>query len=153
MLKYVFSLTALMVSVAGVGISVAREEIRCYLGLSSEACDSSDIKSSSPTKPVFNRETIAPSPTKTEQVTPQVSEQPTSPTSPTVETIKPELDTPKTADVWVKKRPQDDDKFISVEELSRMPKRELKVNSNPDLPSGEEGYVGIPIEVEPYQEP
>ena len=40
-MRNLLSFLALIISLAGVGISVTREEIRCWVGLSSNACQSS----------------------------------------------------------------------------------------------------------------
>ena len=45
-----------------------------------------------------------------------------------------------------------DSRFISVEELSRIPEKKTNDNLDNLIPSGEEGYVGIPIEVQPLNE-
>lgn len=157
MLRYVFSITALLISVTSVGFSVAREEVRCYLGLSSDNCNTTGIKSLSPTqlKPLFKQETqpeaIAPNSLPNNQSTP---ENPQPQTSTTAKTAGTETATPEQETNWsLTKSNQDDDKFISVEELSRMPNNKPNGHANHSVPSAEEGYVGIPIEVEPYQEP
>ncbi|ACK72478.1 conserved hypothetical protein [Gloeothece citriformis PCC 7424] len=49
-MKNLMTVVALMISVTGVGVSLAREEVRCYLGLSSSACHSTPESLSSPQK-------------------------------------------------------------------------------------------------------
>ena len=157
MLRYVFSITALLISVTSVGFSVAREEVRCYLGLSSDNCNTAGIKSLSPTQltPRFEQEkqpeAIAPNSLPDNQPTP---ENPQSQTPITAKSAETETVTPEQETNWsLTKSNQYDDKFISVEELSRMPNNQPNGNSNHSVPSSAEGYVGVPIEVEPYQEP
>ena len=48
MLRDIVTTCALFVSVTGIGISLAREEMRCYLGLQSTECPASQMKSASP---------------------------------------------------------------------------------------------------------
>ncbi len=143
MFKYFLSMTALMVSVAGIGVSLAREEFRCYLGLTSTACQSSEIKSTSPTKvdPISDQEATKNSDSNHQQ---QLKE-------------KPGLNAKSSDNLLPKKYSvretiESDSKFISVEELSRIPEKKPDVNLENSIPSGEEGYVGIPIEVQPFNE-
>ncbi|WP_107668103.1 hypothetical protein [Cyanothece sp. BG0011] len=148
MFKYFLSMTALMVSVAGIGVSLAREEFRCYLGLVSAACDAPEIKSTSPNKDdsILNQEVTKNSDSNhQEKVEPQPSLNAKS-----AETLLPENSQLKDNTSSVGESVESDSQFISVEELSRIPKEKPDVNVDNSVPSGEEGYVGIPIEVEPF---
>ncbi|ACB51390.1 hypothetical protein cce_2040 [Crocosphaera subtropica ATCC 51142] len=150
MFKYFLSMTALMVSVAGIGVSLAREEFRCYLGLVSAACDSSQIKSTSPTKgeSILNQEITKNSESNhQEKANPQPSLNAKSSDSLLPQNSQQEDNKSSTRETL-----EDDSKFISVEELSRIPKEKPEVNVDNAVPSGEEGYIGIPIEVEPFNE-
>ncbi|WP_013321531.1 hypothetical protein [Gloeothece verrucosa] len=53
-MKNFLTVFALMVSVSGIAVSLAREEVRCYLGLSSSACHSTDESHLSPRKIHFS---------------------------------------------------------------------------------------------------
>ena len=149
MFKYFLSMTALMVSVAGIGVSLAREEFRCYLGLESAACNSSEIKSTSPTQKnesIFNQEV-----TKNSDVNEPEKLQPEpSLNAKSSDILLPQKSQEKDAHSSVREGFDSDSKFISVEELSRIPQDKPDVNLDNSVPSGEEGYVGIPIEVEPF---
>ena len=149
MFKYFLSMTALMVSVAGIGVSLAREEFRCYLGLVSAACNSSEIKSTSPTQKdesILNQEV-----TKNSDVNQQenLKQQP-SLNAESSDILLPQKSQQRDNYSSVRETFDSDSKFISVEELSRIPKEKSAVNLDNSVPSGEEGYVGIPIEVEPF---
>jgi hypothetical protein len=153
MFKYFLPMTALMISTVGVGVSLAREEFRCYLGLSSSVCDSSEVKSTSPsqTQPSFNQEatteSISPNPETQERFEPETPLNAKSFDSfPQDYQGKPEENSAVTEDI------NSDSKFISVEELSRIPEKRPDASFDNSVPSGEEGYVGIPIEVEPFNQ-
>lgn len=150
MFKYFLSMTALMVSVAGIGVSLAREEFRCYLGLVSDACESSQIKSTSPTKDesILNQEFTKNSDSNDQDI-PQPQPSLNAKSS---DTLSPKQSQPEDNNSFVKEAFESDSKFISVEELSRIPKEKKEINVNNSVPSGEEGYVGIPIKVEPFNE-
>lgn len=146
MFKYFFSMTALMVSVAGIGVSLAREEFRCYLGLVSAACHSSEIQSTSPTEnleSILNQEVTKNS---------ESNHQERLEKEPSLNAKSSDSLTPRKSDKIEKNTFESDSKFISVEELSRIPEKRPDVNLDNSIPSGEEGYVGIPIEVEPFNE-
>ncbi|MDJ0731889.1 MAG: hypothetical protein QNJ33_18055 [Crocosphaera sp.] len=151
MFKYFLSMTALMISVAGIGVSLAREEFRCYLGLVSAACHSSEIKSTSPTQQVesiLNQEV-----TKNSNFHHQEKiEQKPSLNSKSSDSLIPQNYERQEKNTFIKESFESDSKFISVEELSRIPKKKPDVNLDNSVPSGEQGYVGIPIEVEPFNE-
>ncbi len=150
MFKYFLSMTALMVSVAGIGVSLAREEFRCYLGLVSAACESSEIKSTSPTKDdsILNQEF-----TKNSDSNDQQKAEPRPPlNAKSSDNLLPQNSQLKDNTSSVRETFESDSKFISVEELSRIPQEKPEVNVDNSVPSGEEGYVGIPIEVEPFYE-
>ncbi len=134
MFKYFLSMTALMVSVAGIGVSLAREEFRCYLGLSSPECNPSAIKSISPMpiEPKFEQKTTQDNLEKS-----------------TVLKTKSTDSLEKNHFQKIEKN-ETDSKFISVEELSRIPENKTETNFEHLVPSREEGYVGIPIEVQPF---
>ncbi|MGK7939549.1 MAG: hypothetical protein AB4062_05225 [Crocosphaera sp.] len=139
MFKYFLSMTALMVSVAGIGVSLAREEFRCYLGLISPECNPSAIKSISP----------MPIETKFEQKATQDNlEQSTPLTAKSTNSLEKNHFQERENNLTIKQRGDTDTNFISVEELSRIP----ETNFDNSVPSGEEGYVGIPIEVQPFNE-
>ncbi|MGB5772642.1 MAG: hypothetical protein WBM32_22650 [Crocosphaera sp.] len=153
MFKYFLPMTALMISTAGVGVSLAREEFRCYLGLSSSACDSSEVKSASPPEfqPIFNQEATK------ERIYPNTEtqerfEQETPLNAKASDSLTPDYQGEQEENTSATERINSDSKFISVEELSRIPEKKPDANFNNSVPSGEEGYVGIPIEVEPFNE-
>ncbi|WP_157464609.1 hypothetical protein [Crocosphaera chwakensis] len=150
MFKYFLSMTALMVSVAGIGVSLAREEFRCYLGLVSAACDSSEIKSTSPTKDdsILNQEFTKNSDSHDQEI----AEPQPSLNAKSSESLVPNQSQQEKGNSSVRETFESDSKFISVEELSRIPKEKPESNVDNSVPSGEEGYVGIPIEVEPFNE-
>ncbi|EAZ89944.1 hypothetical protein CY0110_07104 [Crocosphaera chwakensis CCY0110] len=143
-------MTALMVSVAGIGVSLAREEFRCYLGLVSAACDSSEIKSTSPTKDdsILNQEFTKNSDSHDQEI----AEPQPSLNAKSSESLVPNQSQQEKGNSSVRETFESDSKFISVEELSRIPKEKPESNVDNSVPSGEEGYVGIPIEVEPFNE-
>ncbi|MDJ0660854.1 MAG: hypothetical protein QNJ42_15410 [Crocosphaera sp.] len=151
MFKYFLSMTALMVSVAGIGVSLAREEFRCYLGLVSAACHSSEMKSTSPTgkgETIFNQEVTKNSDSNyQEKLEPQPSLNAKS-----SDRLLPENSEKLEKNTSINNTFESDSKFISVEELSRIPEKKPDVKLDNSIPSGEEGYVGIPIEVEPFNE-
>ena len=151
MFKYFLSMTALMVSVAGIGVSLAREEFRCYLGLASAACNSSEMKSTSPTERVesiFNQEVTKNSDSNHQE---KLEQQP-SLNAKSSDSLLPQNSKKSEKDTFIKDTFESDSKFISVEELSRIPEKKTDVKLDNSIPSGEEGYVGIPIEVEPFNE-
>ncbi|MDJ0601978.1 MAG: hypothetical protein QNJ37_24445 [Crocosphaera sp.] len=151
MFKYFLSMTALMVSVGGIGVSLAREEFRCYLGLVSAACDSSEVKSTSPTKKVesiLNQEVTKNSDSNHQE---KLEQQPILNTK-SSDSLLPKNSEQQETDTFIKESFESDSQFISVEELSRIPEKKPDVNLDNSTPSGEEGYVGIPIEVEPFKE-
>ena len=143
-------MTALMISVAGIGVSLAREEFRCYLGLTSTACQSSEIKSTSPTKvdPISDQEATKNSDSNHQQ---KFKEKPNL-NAKSSDNVLPKKSEQEGYNSSVRENLESDSKFISVEELSRIPEKKPDVNLENSIPSGEEGYVGIPIEVEPFNE-
>ncbi|MEA5508952.1 hypothetical protein VB715_04170 [Crocosphaera sp. UHCC 0190] len=158
MFKYFLPMTALVVSVTGVGISLAREEIRCYLGLSSAACHTSEVKSVSPSplKPLFNhkpiQETIAPNNHQESQVNLENSETKTSSEVNSSEPEKQDVTTTQDMNTASSEDKMSESKFIPVEELSAVKERQPPVNYDNSSSASPEETVGIPIEVEPYQE-
>ena len=146
MFKYFISMTALMVSVAGIGVSLAREEFRCYLGLASAACQSSEIKSTSPTKveSISDQETSKNSDSNHQQ---KLDKAPPLNAKSSDSVLPKKSVNPSVGETF-----DSDSKFISVDELSRIPEKKTQVNLDNSVPSGEEGYVGIPIGVEPFNE-
>ena len=153
MFKYFLPMTALMISTVGVGVSLAREEFRCYLGLSSSVCDSSAVKSTSPSqfKPSFNQkstqESISPNPEIQEKYN-----QETPLNAKSSDSFTPDYQVKSENTSAATESFNSDSKFISVEELSRIPEKKPDASFDNSVPSGEEGYVGIPIEVEPFNE-
>ena len=151
MFKYFLSMTALMISVAGIGVSLAREEFRCYLGLVSTACQSSEIKSTSPTQKdpsIFNQEVTKNSDSNYQEK----GEQKPALNAKSSDSLTPKEFKRPIQDRLTEEPIESDSKFISVEELSRIPENKPDVNLENSIPSGEEGYVGIPIEVEPFND-
>ena len=151
MFKYFLSMTALMVSVAGIGVSLAREEFRCYLGLKSAACSASEIKSTPPTQKnesIFNQEVTENSAVNESD---NVKQQPPL-NAKSSDSLLPQESQKQNNPASVRESFESDSRFISVEELSRIPKKKPDVTLDNSIPSGEEGYVGIPIEVEPFNE-
>ncbi|MGK7881700.1 MAG: hypothetical protein AB4060_16605 [Crocosphaera sp.] len=148
MFKYFISMTALMVSVAGIGVSLAREEFRCYLGLASAACQSSENKSTSPTEvdAISDQKDTQNSDSNYQE---KLEKKPTfnaKYSDGLREFSREDRNAP------VRETFDSDSKFISVEELSRIPEKKPNVNLDNLVTSGEEGYVGIPIEVQPFNE-
>ena len=146
MFKYLISMTALMVSVAGIGVSLAREEFRCYLGLASAACKSSEVKSTSPTK--VDAISGQKDPQNSDSNYQEKLEKIPSVNAKSSESVLPK----KSGNPSVRETLDSDSRFISVEELSRIPEKKTNDNLDNLIPSGEEGYVGIPIEVQPLNE-
>lgn len=143
MFKYFFSMTALMISVAGIGVSLAREEFRCYLGLSSAECNPSAIKSTSP-MPIEQKFEQKATPDPAEKSTPLITK--------SNDSLEHNSFQKTESDLTIKKEIKPDSKFISVEDLSRIPEKKMETNFDNSLPPKEEGYVGIPIEVQPFNE-
>ncbi len=143
MFKYFLSMTALTVSVAGIGVSLAREEFRCYLGLTSPECNPSTIKSISPMpiEPKFEP-----------KVTQEQLEQSTPLKAKSTDSLERNSFKQKENNLTIEQRVNNDSKFISVEELSRIPKNKTEANFDNSVPSVQEDYVGIPIEVQPFNE-
>ncbi|MDJ0510412.1 MAG: hypothetical protein QNJ64_14325 [Crocosphaera sp.] len=141
MFKYFLSMTALMVSVAGIGVSLAREEFRCYLGLSSPECNSSATKSISP-MPIetkFEKKATQDNLETSTELTPKSTD--------SLENIYIQETEQK---VIIEEGVKPNSKFISVEELSSIPENKTEANFDSPVSSGEDAYVGIPIEVQPF---
>ncbi|MEA5536521.1 hypothetical protein [Crocosphaera sp. XPORK-15E] len=159
MFKYFLPMTALVISVTGVGVSLAREEVRCYLGLSSAACHTSEVKSVSPSplKPLFNhkpiQETIAPNNHQESQVSPETSETQNSSEVNSSESEKQDLTTTQDMNTASSEEKKSESKFIPVEELSAIKESQPPANSDNFSSVSPEETVAIPIEVQPYQEP
>ncbi|WP_446718046.1 hypothetical protein [Crocosphaera sp. Alani8] len=144
-------MTALMISVTGIGISLAREEFRCYLGLVSAACNPSEINSTSPTEndeSISNQEVTRNSESHHHEAVETKSTFNAKPS----DSLSPKKLQNENQNTPAKETLESDSKFISVEELSRIPAEQPDVDLYNTVPPGNEGYVGIPIEVEPFNE-
>ncbi len=162
MVRDVLTACALLVSVTGIGVSLAREEMRCYLGLQSTECSKSEVKVlspksssdqetsptteiSSPNSDFESRNNIK---TLTKTPKPLFSEQEPSPNYNNPEISQPNM---------INSSPSVDE--ISRGETLQVPsfgesshsKNEQTVPNNSPLFTEEEPE-GIPIKVEPFQE-
>lgn len=149
MIRDMLAMTALIVSVTGIGVSLAREEVRCYLGLSSTACESLENKSASPfhlqqttNKPPENKPSDTPT---TEPILPENENSP-SQTSSARESL-PTLNPVDAAEI-----PSTEGELSISQPMPTEPLSETIESENSPVSYPEE-TVSIPIKVEPYQEP
>ncbi|GBF78748.1 hypothetical protein [Aphanothece sacrum] len=143
-IKDLVTVVALVISASSVGLSLAREEVRCYLGLQSTECSPNNIKSDSLDKaiikPIINHKSDTNHNKNTNGNLPQ-----------TVETYQ-----RKTVTEDNKTESQPINSTRSSEEISRS----QSIPVEPPTPEKEthqtdlikEESVGIPIEVQPFQE-
>lgn len=171
MLRDVVTTCALLVSVIGIGVSLAREEMRCYLGLQSSKCPPSQIKSASPSSELetnqATQKTQRPSEsnqdtkslTKTIKPLSAISENSEGESPSSVESLtnsnEPEILEPNNINIEPLSPVEEisSSQPIPVEpilEQSSSPQEPTPMNDSP-LASEEETF-GIPIKVEPFEE-
>jgi hypothetical protein len=151
-IKDLLTVFALVVSVSSVGVSLAREEVRCYLGLQSTECHPTNIKSDSLDKaiikPISNDNSDTNANDNTTKTLPPTVEN--SPEKPVTEDNKTDSKTINyTSPVEEISRSQS----IPVEPVS--PDQESHQNdplTDNSSSSVKEESAGIPIQVQPFQE-
>ncbi|MGK7930032.1 MAG: hypothetical protein AB4041_01170 [Microcystaceae cyanobacterium] len=156
-MKNVLTLLALCVSLTGVAASVLREEMRCYLGLASQGCPTSE----KPTLPLSlpqksNLEDLKPS--KSLSQPKAIEPSPKEPKEPILSKPKETISSPDSKD---SSRDMPSQPVEAVQKLDPNPplrelpvsvealrKRDLETSKTPETEATESG---IPLSVEPYE--
>lgn len=134
-MKSMLTLLALVISVTGVFVSIAREELRCYMGLDAISCQSNPdtVKEESPSPEVIQRvrQVIQPSPsTKTDEVN-EPSKAIPSP-SPIEETKESASNTPSVIEETSQPQSQPIEVIPPPEEISQPQSQPIEVIPQPE---------------------
>jgi hypothetical protein len=146
-MKNVLPILALMLSVSGIAVSLGREEVRCYIGLTSAACPQETAPETKPDTTEKVQDSLSPSSsenTRNIEPSPSVSPQPSEP-SPVLEQT-----TPTSQSTTAQEEKTETSPALETKDQKKTPTSEVP----PDVtPSPESSPQSVPLEVIPPAEP